>query len=148
MATSSPPKLAASIAGKTTSASSCTILPFLLRLKKLNNRKAPEICAVTAEMLRTDRDYITQWLTQIFNHVWVTEQPPSDWTRGVILPFWKGKLIWSNHRGITLQSIPTKLFSRILFSHALPAIRSNCHPSRQAPHPIAPPQTTSSLFVC
>ncbi|GAA6077119.1 gamma-aminobutyric acid receptor subunit alpha-2-like [Tachysurus ichikawai] len=73
-------------------------------LGKLNNRKAPGIYAITAEMLR-----------------------------GVILLFWKRKgdrLVCSNHRGITLLSIPSKLFTRILLTRALPAIRSSRRPQQ------------------
>ncbi|GAA6112101.1 uncharacterized protein LOC119132722 [Tachysurus ichikawai] len=82
-------------------------------LGKLNNRKASGICAITAEMLKSGGEIIVEWFTRIFNEVWETERLPSDWTRGVILPFWKRKgdrLICGNHRGITLLSIPGKLF--------------------------------------
>ncbi|MCJ8734524.1 hypothetical protein PDJAM_G00236670 [Pangasius djambal] len=102
-------------------------------LKKLNNRKAPGICAITAEMLKSGGDSIVEWLTHIFNQVWETERLPSDWTRGVILPFWKRKgdrLVCDNHRGITLLSIPGKLFTRILLTCALPAIRSSRRPQQ------------------
>ncbi|MCJ8749435.1 hypothetical protein PDJAM_G00176320 [Pangasius djambal] len=95
--------------------------------------KAPGICAITAEMLKSGGDSIVEWLTHIFNQVWETERLPSDWTRGVILPFWKCKgdrLVCGNHRGITLLSIPSKLFTRILLTRALPAIRSSRHPQQ------------------
>ena len=78
-------------------------------------------------MLRAGGDNILRWLTQIINFVWVSESLPDDWRRGIILPFWKHKgdqLTCSNHRGITLLSIPGKLFTRILLTRALPATRS------------------------
>ncbi|CAH1242627.1 Hypp6909 [Branchiostoma lanceolatum] len=96
-------------------------------LKKLKNGKAPGICNLTAEMLKAGGDHMIQWLTQIINHVWILEKLPDDWRRGIILPFWKRKgdqLVCSNHRGITLLSIPGKLFTRILLTRAIPAIRS------------------------
>lgn len=78
-------------------------------------------------MLKAGGDNIILWLTEIINHVWVSESLPDDWRRGIILPFWKRKgdqLTCSNHRGITLLSIPIKLFTRILLTRALPATRS------------------------
>ncbi|CAH1233298.1 Hypp676 [Branchiostoma lanceolatum] len=96
-------------------------------LKKLKNGKAPGICNLTAEMLKAGDNHMIQWLTQIINHVWILEKLPDDWRRGIILPFWKQKgdqLVCSNHRGITLLSIPGKLFTRILLTRAIPAIRS------------------------
>ena len=64
------------------------------------------------------------WLTKIFNHVWSTEQIPEDWRKGIILPLWKRKgdaLACSNHRGITLLSIPGKTFARVVINRAIPA---------------------------
>ena len=102
-------------------------------LKKLKNSKAPGICTITAEMLKAGGDNMSLWLTEIINHVWIHERLPDDWRRGIILPFWKSKgdqLVCSNHRGITLLSIPGKLFTRILLSRAIPAIRSNRRPQQ------------------
>uniref|UniRef100_A0A8C5EH51 Uncharacterized protein n=1 Tax=Gouania willdenowi TaxID=441366 RepID=A0A8C5EH51_GOUWI len=78
-------------------------------LRKLNNKK----------LLKFGGDCMFEWLTNIFNHVGGTERLPCEWTRGVILPFWKRKgdrLFCGNHRGITLLSIPGKLFTRILLT--------------------------------
>ncbi len=127
--------LAANAVALSTACSIDPVTPEEVRaaLKKLNNRKAPGICAITAEMLKSGGESIVEWLTHIFNEVWETERLPSDWTRGVILPFWKRKgdrLVCGNHRGITLLSIPGKLFTRILLTRALPAIRSSRRPQQ------------------
>ena len=105
----------------------------LTALKKLKNSRAPGVCGITAEMLKYGGDTIIRWMTRIVNHVWVLEVLPDDWTRGIILPFWKHKgerLVCSNYRGITLLSIPGKLFTRILLTRALPAIRSRRRPQQ------------------
>ena len=84
-------------------------------------------------MLRYGGDTIIRWMSRIINHVWVLEVLPDDWTRGIILPFWKHKgekLDCANYRGITLLSIPGKLFTRILLTRALPAIRSSRRPQQ------------------
>ena len=84
-------------------------------------------------MLKKGGECIIQWLILIINKVWVEEQLPEDMTRGIILPFWKHKgdrLICSNHRGITLLSIPGKLFTLILLARAIPAVRSRRCPEQ------------------
>ena len=71
------------------------------------------------------------WLTNIFNHVWLTEQIPEDWRKGIILPFWKGKgdaLTCSNQRDITLLSIPGKTFARVVINRAIPAMHHHRRP--------------------
>ena len=96
-------------------------------LKKLKNNKAAGICSITAELHKSGGDSLAEWMTIIMNAVWVNKSLPHDWKRGIILPFWKNKgdkLVCSNHRGITLLSIPGKLNTRILLTRALPAIRS------------------------
>ena len=102
-------------------------------LKKLKNFKAPGVCGITAEMIKHGGNTIVLWLVEIINWVWVHNTLPNDWRKGIILPFWKGKgdqLVCKNHRGITLLSIPGKLFTRILLTRALPAIRSRRRPQQ------------------
>ena len=91
------------------------------------------MCSITAELLKAGGDCIAEWLTVIINSVWVDERLPVDWKRGIILPFWKNKgdkLICGNHRGITLLSIPGKVFTRVLLTRALSAIRSRRRPQQ------------------
>ena len=107
-------------------------------LKKLKNNKAPGLCNITAEILNNGGHTMIEWLVQIINHVWVTEELPDDWRRGIILPFWKRKgdhLVCNNHRGITLLSVPGKLFTRILLQRALPAIRPSRRPQQAGSMP-------------
>ena len=75
-----------------------------------------------------------KWLTYIINIVWIKKTIPDDWRRGIILPFWKNKgnkEVCSNHRGITLLSIPGKLFAMILLERIRPTFH-NHHRSEQA----------------
>ena len=62
---------------------------------------------------------MVKWLAYIINIVWIKKTIPDDWRRGIILPFWKNKgnkEVCSNNRGITLLSIPGKLFAMIFWS--------------------------------
>ena len=102
-------------------------------MQLLKNNRAPGICKITSEMLKGGGNNIIRWLTHIINEVWHSENLPEDWTRGIILLFWKkkgDKLVCSNHRGITLLSIPGKVFTRVLLSRSLPAIRCYRRPQQ------------------
>jgi len=95
----------------------------------LKNNRAPGFCKITSEMLKAGGDNIIRWKKHIINEVWHSENLPEDWIRRIILPFWKrkgDKLVCSNHRGITLLSIPGKDFTysvaRVLLGRSLPAI--------------------------
>ena len=48
---------------------------------------------------------------------WNTGIIPTDWKRGLVVPLWKGKgdrKDCNNHRGVTLLSVPGKVFARII----------------------------------
>ncbi|KAL1268493.1 hypothetical protein QQF64_033856 [Cirrhinus molitorella] len=61
--------VAANAAAPSDACSTDPVTPVEVRaaLKKLNNRKAPSICAITAEMLKSGGDSIVDLLTHIFN---------------------------------------------------------------------------------
>lgn len=68
-------------------------------------------------------------LTHIINKEWMTECPPEDWTRGVILPMWQhrvDKLVCMNHKGITLPSSSWKIFTRIIPPGPTPDRQASC----------------------
>jgi hypothetical protein len=104
-----------------------------LQLKRFHNKRAPGICYITAEILKHGNDYMIQWLTDVFNAVWENESIPEDWKKGVILPFWKGKgdaRVCSNYRGITLLSVPGKLFTSIVINRAKVAMHHHRRPQQ------------------
>ena len=48
---------------------------------------------------------------------WNTGIIPTDWKRGLVVPLWKGKgdhQDCNNYRGVTLLSVPGKVFARII----------------------------------
>lgn len=99
----------------------------------MKNRRAPGICDITTEMLKAGGTTTAIWLTNVFNTVWSTEIIPDNWRKGLILPFWKRKgdlHDCSNYRGITLLSIPGKLFCRILINRARPALMHHRRPQQ------------------
>ena len=89
-----------------------------------------------------------KWLAYIINIVWIKKTIPDDWRRGIILPFWKNKgnkEVCSNHRGITLLSIPGKLFAMILLERIRPTFH-NHRRSEQAGF-TAGRSTTEQIFA-
>jgi len=99
----------------------------------LKNNQGQGICKITSEMLKAGGDNTIRWLTHIINEVWHFDNLPEDWTRGIILLLWKrkgDKLVCSNHRGVTLLSIPGKVFTRVLLGRSLPAVRCYRRPQQ------------------
>ena len=89
-----------------------------------------------------------KWLAYIINIVWIKKTIPDDWRRGIILPFWKNKgnkEVCSNHRGITLLSIPGKLFAMILLERIRPTFH-NHRRSEQAGFTAG--RSTTEQFFC
>ena len=102
-------------------------------LRHLKNGHSPVVCSIIAELLKAGGASLTHCLVYIINEVWIREELPDDWRCSVILPFWKykgGKLIYSNHQGITLLSITGKFPSSILLTWTLPAVCHKCRPQQ------------------
>ena len=85
-------------------------------ISKLKNGKSQGICRISAEMLKAGRTVVVKWLHRIMCLAWENGQVPEDWQRAVIVPVHKkgSKLKCENYRGISLLSIPSKVYARIL----------------------------------
>ena len=57
---------------------------------------------------------------------------PTDWTRGLVVPLWKGKGDRQdcNYRGVTLLSVPGKVFDRIIFDRVRHHLLEHQHPEQ------------------
>ena len=91
-----------------------------MAIAKLKNGKAPGICSITAEMLKDGGTGSVKWLTMVCQKTWRSDDIPLDWKRGVIIvPIYKGKgsrRECRNYRGITVLSVPGKVFASDLLS--------------------------------
>ena len=95
-------------------------------VKRLKNNKAAGVCGISAELLKYAGPAMLLWLHMLFSVVWRTEWIPKDWRAGIILPLWKrkgSKSICSNYRGITLLSVPGKLFAMTLLDRCTSILR-------------------------
>ena len=93
-------------------------------IKCLKTGKAPGIDCIHAEMLKADIKTSSKVLTNLFKNIWDKDTIPDDWSKGLIVKLpKKGELgNCNNWRGITLLSIPSKVFCRILLDRIDQAI--------------------------
>ncbi|TWW71222.1 hypothetical protein D4764_17G0007050 [Takifugu flavidus] len=56
------------------------------------------------------------WLTRLCNIAWTSAAVPVDWQTRVVVPIFKSgdQRVYSNYRGITLLSLPGKVYARVL----------------------------------
>ena len=78
-------------------------------IRDLTNGKAPGL-------FKCDSELAAEILLPLFAKVWNGEGIPSDWSKGVIIPIpKKGTLSdCNNWRGITLLSLPSKIFCKVI----------------------------------
>ena len=85
-------------------------------VKKLRGGKAPGVDEIRPDYLKALDVVGLSWLTRLCNIAWTSGVVPLDWQTGVVVPlFIKGdRRVCSNYRGITLLSLPGKVFSGVL----------------------------------
>ena len=93
-------------------------------IRSLKNGKATGIDAIHAEMLKVDLPTSVGVLSPFFNEVWEREEIPEDWRKGLIVKIpKKGDIsVCDNSRGITLLSIPSKVFCRVILNRIRMAV--------------------------
>ena len=50
-----------------------------IAISRLKNEKASGICGITAEMLKAGRTCSVEWLTQVCQNAWRSDDIPPDW---------------------------------------------------------------------
>ena len=95
-------------------------------IRKIKSGKAPGADGLNAEMLKADIQTSAKELKELFESIWERDYVPKDWCRGLIVKLpKKGDLRnCDNWRGITLLSIPSKVFCRILLGRIDKALNS------------------------
>ena len=84
----------------------------------MKSGKAPDPDNIPAEALKADIETSTELLYPFFVKMWEEEAIPTDWKEGYLIKLpKKGDLSnCANYRGITLLSIPGKVFNRIILN--------------------------------
>ncbi|KAK3506577.1 hypothetical protein QTP70_009899 [Hemibagrus guttatus] len=87
--------------------------------------KAPGVDEIRPEYLKSLYVVGLSWLTHLCNIAWWSGTVSLDWVTGVVVPLFK-KGDWrvcSNYRGITLLSLPGKVYSRVLERRVRPLVK-------------------------
>ncbi|XP_048857101.1 uncharacterized protein LOC125724452 [Brienomyrus brachyistius] len=85
-------------------------------VKKLLGGRAPGVDEIRPEFLKALDAAGLSWLTRICSIAWTSGAVPLDWQTGVVVPLFKkgDRRVCSNYRGITLLSLPGKVYSGVL----------------------------------
>ncbi|TWW63932.1 hypothetical protein D4764_03G0009400 [Takifugu flavidus] len=78
--------------------------------------EAPGVDEIRPESLKALDVVGLSWLTRLCNIAWTSGAVPLDWQTGVVVPLFKkgDRRVCSNYRGITLLSLPGKVYSGVL----------------------------------
>jgi exonuclease III len=82
----------------------------------LKARKAPGIDGISAELLQAGGETLVTALHELFQKIHQEEEVPNDWGKAIITPIFKkgDKSDCKNYRGISLLSVPGKVFTKVL----------------------------------
>lgn len=93
-------------------------------VSKIKNGKAPGPDNIPPEALRADAGTTAEVMLDLLQHIWNTEEVPSDWRNGHIVKLpKKGDLSeCKNWRGIQLLSLPSKILARLILERIKKAV--------------------------
>ena len=94
-------------------------------MKATRGRKAAGICGIPPELLKHGGAVIIRELTKLFKAIVEERAVPAEWKKAIIVPIFKNKgskLDCGNYRGISLISVPSKVFMRVLLNRIKPNI--------------------------
>ncbi|KAL0194436.1 hypothetical protein M9458_012732, partial [Cirrhinus mrigala] len=93
-------------------------------VEKLPGGKAPGVDEIRPEYLKSLDVVGLSWLTRLCNIAWRLGTVPLDWQTGVVVPLFKkgDRRVCSNYRGITLLSLPGKVYARVLERRIRPKV--------------------------
>lgn len=96
--------------------SDISLVEVMAAVRALKSGKAAGVDEIRPEMLKSLSNYGLHWLTRICSVAWKSGKAPEDWQTGVVVPIFKkgDQRDCSNYRGITLLSLPGKVYARVL----------------------------------
>ncbi len=111
-------------AGCSEVASSITRAEVTEVVKKLLGGKAPGVDEIRPEYLKSLDVVGLSWLTRLCNIAWRSGTVSLGWQIGVVVPLFKkgDRRVCSNYRGITLLSLPGKVYARVLERRIRPIV--------------------------
>ncbi|KAK3512527.1 hypothetical protein QTP70_015639 [Hemibagrus guttatus] len=93
-------------------------------VQQLLGGKALGVDEICPEYLKSLDVVGLSWLTHLCNIAWRSGTVPLDWATGVVIPLFKkgDRRACCNYRGITLLSLPGKVYSRVLERRVRPLV--------------------------
>ena len=91
-------------------------------ISRLKCGKASGVDGVKAEYLKSGGYVCAEWMVRLLNVCLSSGRVPEEWKIGCIVPLYKGKgdpLECKNNRGISLLSVPGKVYGRILIERVI-----------------------------
>ena len=95
-----------------------------MAIRQIKSGKAAGPDNIPAEALKSDIEITANMLHLLFKKIWEEEQVPMDWKEGYLIKIpKKGDLSkCENYRGISLLSVPGKVFDRVLLNRMKDAV--------------------------
>ena len=94
-------------------------------IKSTRSRRAAGVCEVPPELIKYGGTEMVGGLTKVFNSVLEAGRVPEEWRKAIIVPIFKNKgskLDCTKYRGISLTSVPSKVFLRVLLNIVKPIV--------------------------
>ncbi|VDP77550.1 unnamed protein product [Schistosoma mattheei] len=120
----SPPDIEATHTDLTIDVNPPTTEGIRMATRQVKSEKTAGPANIPAEALKSDTEVTTNMLHLLFKKIWEEEQVPMDWKEGHFIKIpKKGDLSkCENCRGITLLSLPGKVFNRVLLNRLKDAV--------------------------
>ena len=85
-------------------------------IRALKKKKSPGEDNISAEMMQAGQECSTEMMHVLCEKIFVDKQSPEEWSKAIIVPIYKSKdkQECGNYRGISLLSIPSKVYTKIL----------------------------------
>ena len=96
-------------------------------VKRLKSAKSAGVDEIRPEMLKALGGAGFVWLTRVFQAAWDSGEAPEDWQLGVVVPLFKkgDRADCNNYRGISLLSVPGKVYAKVLESRVRAVVEPN-----------------------
>ncbi|VDP01155.1 unnamed protein product, partial [Schistosoma curassoni] len=119
-----PPNIEAAHTDPSTDVNPPTKEKIRMAIRQIKIGKSAGPNNIPAEALKSDTKVTTNMLHLLFKKIWEEEQVPMDWKEEHLIKIpKKGDLIkYENYRGITLLSVPGKVFNRVLLNRMKDAV--------------------------
>jgi len=116
-------------------------------IDRVKSGKAAGVDEIRPEMLKAIGGAGIDWLTRVFQVAWDSGEAPLDWQTGLVVPIFKkgDKKECTNYRGITLLSLPGKLYAKVLEARVRMVVESRISDEQSGFRPGR--STTDQVFT-